>query len=78
MLKLVEFVFDEVFLFIDDFDDIDEQVINGLIELVEFGSDDLLDVDDNFLGFELLLVELDFVSEGLSEGVDGSQFVQVV
>ncbi len=49
-----------------------------MIELVEFGSDDLLDVDDDFLGFELLLVELDFVSEGLGEGVDGSQFMEVV
>ena len=49
-----------------------------MIELIEFGFDDLLDVDDDFLGLELLLVEVDFVPEGLGEGVDGAEFMEVV
>lgn len=72
-----ELVLDKFLFLFEDFDDHDEEFVHELVKLIEFGFDDFLDVDDYFLFVELGLVKLDFLAEGVDEGINGADVMEV-
>lgn len=55
----------------------DDDFVDGLVELIEFGFGDFLDIDDYFIFVELVFIELYFLFECLDEWANGADIMEM-